>query len=103
MEIWAQMDNNRPVVKAVKLIQSYLANSDAYLADKMQRCLKLQNKAEFLRLIATYSQVFKHIQDNQTQTRSDKYTFYSCFYLFNLIEKVKSRNREVPAKVSSQR
>jgi hypothetical protein len=50
------MDQNKPITKAIKLIQSYLANSNSYQAEKLYKNLK-SNKTEFLRLLSIYSQV----------------------------------------------
>jgi hypothetical protein len=49
-------DANKPVVKAIKLIQTYANNSNLYKAEKLQKYLK-SNKSEFLRLVAFYPQV----------------------------------------------
>jgi hypothetical protein len=47
------MDNTKPVVKAVKTIQSCVTEENEYLAEKLQKTLKT-NKPEFLRLFLLY-------------------------------------------------
>ncbi len=46
------MDANKPTVKAVKLIQAYLANPNLCEAEKLQKSIKQANKSEFLRSLA---------------------------------------------------
>lgn len=53
-DIASKMDANRPVVKAVKLIQVYLANTILYMTEKLQKSLKT-NKSDFLRQLVTFS------------------------------------------------
>jgi hypothetical protein len=55
-DLCSKFDLNKPVGKAVKLIQSYLTNKYLFNAEKLQRNLKI-NKPEFLRLLALFHKV----------------------------------------------
>ena len=55
-DICYKMDTNKPIVKAVKVMQTMLCNPDTYTIEKLQRLLK-NNKAEFLRVLLMYNEV----------------------------------------------
>ena len=55
-DIFTKIDTNKPIGKALKLIQNYLSNKHLYIAEKLSKNLKT-NKSEFLRLLALYPKV----------------------------------------------
>jgi hypothetical protein len=57
-DLCSKIDTNKPVGKAVKLVQNYLSNPFLYNAEKLQKSLK-NSKSEFLRLLALYPKVLK--------------------------------------------
>ena len=57
-DLFNKMDNSKPIVKAVRVIQNCSNNYNVFRAEKLQKNLK-SNKGEFLRLLAFYPQVSK--------------------------------------------
>jgi hypothetical protein len=51
------MDISKPIVKAVKVMQTMLCDPDGYILDKLQKLLKT-NKGEFLRIFLMFEEVF---------------------------------------------
>jgi len=74
-EIWNKMDSTKAIVKAVKFMQIYLADPDAFTCDKLIVYLKNKtaNKSDFLRLFFSFDDVklAKLIQLYKQKTNSN--------------------------------
>ena len=111
-EICHKMDINKPIVKAVKIMQTMLCDPDKYVLEKLQRLLKT-NKAEFLRILLMFNEVCISYFFNHTNKTAFVFHFqektkkicdmYKQKYNINLEDEIKSIFKEDVTKLLLKR